>query len=75
MTQLGPIPSDERIVDAMIQLACAAKSHRMIVAGSNSSEVLQELLRRGYSRIATQEHTALRAVKMTWLSSRGGSTR
>jgi hypothetical protein len=53
MTQLGSIPSDERIVDAMIQLACAAKSHRMIVAGSNSSEVLQELLRRGYSRIAT----------------------
>ena len=53
MTQPGPIPSDERIVDAMIVLACAAKSHRMIVAGSNSSEVFQRLGRRGYSRVAT----------------------
>jgi hypothetical protein len=39
MTQSTAIPSDERIVDAMIQLARAAKSHRMIVAGSNSSEI------------------------------------
>ena len=41
MTQPGPIPSDERIVDAMIVLACPAKSHQMIVAGSNSSGVFQ----------------------------------
>jgi hypothetical protein len=53
MTQPGPIPSDERIVDAMIVLACPAKSHQMIVAGSNSSGVFKELLRRGYSRVAT----------------------
>ncbi len=53
MTQSGPIASDERIVGAMIQLARAAKSHRMIVAGSNSSEVLLELRRRGYRRVTT----------------------
>jgi hypothetical protein len=53
VTQSGPIASDERIVGAMIQLARAAKSHRMIVAGSNSSEVLLELRRRGYRRVTT----------------------
>jgi hypothetical protein len=52
MIQYGRIPN-QRIVDAMIVLACAAKSHRMIVAGCNSSEVLLELHRRGYSRAAT----------------------
>ena len=37
----------------MIQLAGAAKSHRMIVAGSNSSEMFLELHRRGYLRVTT----------------------
>ena len=36
-------PSDERIVKGLVELARAAKSHRIIVAGSNSSEVLCEL--------------------------------
>jgi hypothetical protein len=53
MTTSHPTPSDERIVDAMIELAGAAKSHRMIVAGSGSAEVLVSLLRRGYSRVTT----------------------
>ncbi len=53
MTQSNSIPLDERIVEAMIRFARASKSHRMIVAGSNSSEVLLELHRRGYSRVAT----------------------
>jgi hypothetical protein len=53
MTQSSSIPLDERIVEAMIQLARATKSHRMIVAGCNSSEVLIELHRRGYARVAT----------------------
>jgi hypothetical protein len=53
MTQSSPIPSDERIVDAMIQLARAAKSHRMIAAGSNSAEIFLELHRRGYPRVTT----------------------
>jgi len=53
MTQFVFIPSDERIVDAMIRLARASKSHRMIVAGCNSSEVVLDLHRRGCSRAAT----------------------
>jgi hypothetical protein len=53
MPQSSLIPSAERIVDAMIQLARAAKSHRMIVADSNRAEVFLELHRRGYSRVTT----------------------
>ena len=53
MTQSSSIPSDERIVDAMIQLARVAKLHRMIVAGANSAEILVELHRRGYLRVTT----------------------
>jgi hypothetical protein len=53
MTKSGSIPSDERIVDAMIELARASRSHRMIVAGSNSSEVFLQMHRRGYPRVTT----------------------
>jgi hypothetical protein len=53
MNQPSPIPSDERIVDAMIELAHAAKLHRVIVAGSNSAEIFLELYRRGYPRATT----------------------
>jgi hypothetical protein len=53
MTQPRAIQSDERIVDAMIQLSCATRPHRMIVAGPHSSEVLLELHRRGYLRVTT----------------------
>ena len=42
MTQSGFIPFDERIVDTMIGLACAAKSHRIILAGPNSFEMFLE---------------------------------
>jgi hypothetical protein len=53
MTRSNSIPSDGRIVDTMIQLARAAKLHRMIVAGSNSPEVFLELHRRGHLRATT----------------------
>ena len=53
MTQPSPIPSNERIVDAMIGLARAATSNRIIVAGSNSAEIFLELHRRGYPRVTT----------------------
>jgi hypothetical protein len=45
------IPSDERIVDAMIQFGRAAKLHRMIVTGHQSPQTLLELHRRGYLRV------------------------
>ena len=53
MTQPSPIPSNERIVDAMIELARAATSNRIIVAGINSAEIFLELHRRGYPRVTT----------------------
>ena len=53
MTKTNPISSDERIVDAMIQLARATKTQRMIVAGSDSSEIFLELHRRGYTNVTT----------------------
>ena len=43
----------ERIVDAMIELAHAAASHRIIVAGPQSAQVLGDLHRRGYVRPTT----------------------
>jgi hypothetical protein len=47
------IPSDERIAKALLELSRAAKSHRIIVAGSNCSEIFLELRQLGYSRLAT----------------------
>jgi hypothetical protein len=53
MTEPAPNPSDERILDTMIGLAHAARSHRVIVAGSSSYDVYLGLLERGFSRVAT----------------------
>jgi hypothetical protein len=53
MNRSNSMPSDGRIVDTMIQLARAAKLHRMIVSGSNSPEVILELHRRGHLRATT----------------------
>jgi hypothetical protein len=53
MTERVPHPSDERIVDTMIDLACVAKSHRVIVAGSSAFALYLSLLNRGFSRVAT----------------------
>jgi hypothetical protein len=47
MIAVHPIASPESIVDTMIQLATAARSHRVIVAGSYLS-----LCRRGFTRVA-----------------------
>ena len=41
------------IIDPMIQLACCSKAHRIVVAGSKGRELLLELHRRGYTRVAT----------------------
>jgi hypothetical protein len=51
MTKFNPIPSDERIVDAMVQLARATKTQRIIIAGTNDDKIFLELHRRGYARI------------------------
>ncbi|HUI96787.1 MAG TPA: hypothetical protein VLX44_13600 [Xanthobacteraceae bacterium] len=43
----------ERIVDTMIELAHAAATHRIVVAGPQSAQVLGDLHRRGYVRSTT----------------------
>jgi hypothetical protein len=51
-TPAAPLP-DERIVDTMIELARAAKAHRIIVAGSDAFDAYLALLQRGFARAAT----------------------
>jgi hypothetical protein len=53
MTKFDPTPSDVRIVDAMIELARAAKTHRIIIAGTIGADIFLELHRRGYAKITT----------------------
>jgi len=53
MLQSHLTPSSERIIEPMIGLARCSKRHRIIVAGSRRSELMFELYRRGYSRVAT----------------------
>lgn len=55
MPPSDPIPSNERIVDAMMQLARAARLHRMIVAGPGSAAIAMELHRQGYPRVTTDK--------------------
>ena len=47
------MPSSERIIEPMLALARCSKHHRIIVAGSQRSELMFELHRRGYGRVAT----------------------
>jgi hypothetical protein len=47
------IRPDEQILDTMVDLARAAKSHRIIVAGSEALDVYLGLLNRGFSHAAT----------------------
>jgi hypothetical protein len=53
MNQSDVTASARQIVEPMIQLACCSKSHRIIVAGSKGRELMFELHRRGYTRVAT----------------------
>lgn len=49
----NPIVSCEPILDTMIQMAFARRSHRVIAAGSAAPEIYHGLCRRGSSRVAT----------------------
>jgi hypothetical protein len=53
MNQYNVTPSGRQIIEPMMQLACCSKSHRIIVAGSKGRELMFELHRRGYTRVAT----------------------
>ena len=53
MIQSRLTPSSERIIEPMLGLARCSKHHRIIVAGSQRSELMFGLHRRGYGRVAT----------------------
>ncbi len=53
MLQSHLIPAGERIIEPMLALARCSKLQRIIVAGSKSAELMFELHRRGYARVAT----------------------
>jgi hypothetical protein len=53
MTQSRIIPTAGRIIEPMIDLARCSKQQRIIVAGSKSAELMFDLHRRGYVRVAT----------------------
>jgi hypothetical protein len=53
MIAANPIVSCEPILDTMIQMAFARRSHRVIAAGSAASEICRGLCRRGFSSVAT----------------------
>ena len=50
MIQSRLTPSSEQIIEPMLGLARCSKHHRIIVAGSQSSELMFDLHRRGYVR-------------------------
>src|SRR5262245_2746546 len=47
------IPTSERIVGTMIELARCSKGQRILVAGCNAPHRLFDLHRRGFNRVAT----------------------
>ncbi len=53
MTSFTPIPTRERILDSMIDLARCSKLHRIIVAGSRAPDLMLSLHCRGYGRVST----------------------
>jgi hypothetical protein len=61
MIQSRLTSAGERIIEPMIVLARCSKLQRIIVAGSNSAELMFELHRRGYVRVATTANCGLPA--------------
>jgi hypothetical protein len=59
MIQSRLTPSGERIIEPMIELARCSQHHRIIVAGSKSAQLMFELHRRGYIRVATTTNCGL----------------
>jgi hypothetical protein len=61
MIQPHLTPASARIMEPMIALARCSKLQRIIVAGSNGAELMFELHRRGYARVATTPNCGLPA--------------
>jgi hypothetical protein len=61
MTQSHLTPACERIIEPMLALSRCSRSQRIVVAGSQSGELMFELHRRGYVRVATTANCGLPA--------------
>lgn len=62
MRQSRLTPAGERIIiEPMLALARCTKQQRIVVSGSNSSELMFELHRRGHVRVATTANCGLPA--------------
>jgi hypothetical protein len=61
MVQARLIPAGEHIIEPMLALARCSKLQRIIVAGSQSAELMFELHRRGHVRVATTSTCGLPA--------------
>jgi hypothetical protein len=61
MVQARLIPAGQRILEPMLALARCSKLQRVIVAGSQSAELMFELHRRGHVRVATTANCGLPA--------------
>jgi hypothetical protein len=53
MTQFSFTPARGRVTETLVELARCSKLHRIIVAGPKSPELMFELHRRGYNRVAS----------------------
>jgi hypothetical protein len=63
MIETRLIPTSACIADPMLALARCSKLERIIVAGANSSELMFDLHRRGYVRVATTATCGLPAAQ------------
>jgi acetolactate synthase regulatory subunit len=54
-------PSVDRIIEPMLDLAQCSKLNGIVVVGANSAELLLELRRRGYVRVATTTNSGVPA--------------
>jgi hypothetical protein len=61
MIQSHLMPTGERVIEPMIDLARCSKLDRIIVAGAKSAALMFELHRRGYVRVATTANCGLPA--------------
>jgi hypothetical protein len=61
MVQARLIPAGEHIIEPMLALTRCSKLQRIIVAGSQSAELMFELHRRGHVRVATTSTCGLPA--------------
>ena len=54
-------PAIDRIIEPMLDLAHCSKLNGIVVVGANSAELMFELRRRGYVRVATTTNCGLPA--------------